>query len=272
MLLQYGIIGFLFFLIIYVWFFKIKSKESFIVTGYDKEAPLPNVNKGVEPWNHHPIDSIGDDRVLQYPSAYMNELDNTDYAEALKRAFKIPIKCDDTFLDSKKPDDSTPIWINDGYRRALEYIQFVLKNTDSFRLCADAERAPIQVVHDVWLSYSPSKEPRKNKYVIDTILYREPKFIGKHVQFTVIVSPDGVIVCEATVLGVISEDVIALYPVVASDQQEAQWSNFPTVLLEPEPTILLDEATIKATVDSVQKKMMEEISSFNAINPQNESI
>lgn len=267
MLLQLGIIGFLFIIIVYVWIFKNNPKESFIVSGYEEKAPLPNINKGVEPWNHHPIDSIGDDPVLQYPSTYMNELNNTEYTEALKRAFKIPVKCDDRFLDSKKPDDSTPIWINDGYRRAVEYIQFILKTTDSFRLCADSEKSPIQVVHDVWLSYSPSTEPKKNKYLIDTILYREPKFIGKHVQFTVIVSPNDVTVCNAQVLGVISEDIIALYPVVASDQQSAEWTNFPTVLLEPEPTILLDEATIKATVDNVQKKMLEEIASYNAIKP-----
>jgi len=63
---------------------------------------------------------------------------------------------------------------------------------------------------------------------METILYRESKFIGKHVRFEAIVKNRKVIICQALVLGVISEDQIALYPIVASDPADDRlWGKFP---------------------------------------------
>jgi len=105
---------------------------------------------------------------------------------------------------------------------------------------------------------------------METILYRESKFIGKHVRFQVIVKKKKVSVCEALVLGVVSEDQIALYPVVASDPADDRlWGKFPPIVLEPEPTILLNSDDIKTILTTYKKKQEVEAKSYQAVTGRN---
>jgi hypothetical protein len=239
--------------------------------GYSPHEPVQQTNRGTEPWNHHPIQSLLYDPVLQYPNIYANEMNNITFERTLMKVFSIPKQCPLQQLSPILiPNASTDSAIIKAYDRVLSFIQSKLNSTTAFDLCADTERFKIQVVHDVWTGYQNSLTDDSYKIIMETILYRESKFIGKHVRFQAIVKKKKVSICEALVLGVISEDQIALYPVVASDPADDRlWGKFPSIILEPEPTLLLNSADIKKILGTYKKKQEDEAKAYQAITGSN---
>ena len=76
----------------------------------------------------------------------------------------------------------------------------------------------IQIVHDLMKRYKANKDD-KNYYLfeIEMILYREGKLQGKHIKFIAVSNGININIIDIRIVGVISEDNIALYPYVASD-------------------------------------------------------
>ena len=246
------------------------SKDTNNNNGYSPHEPVQQTNKGSEPWNHHPIQSILNDPVLQYPNIYANEMDNITFERTLIQVFSIPETCPGKWSSMMVPNEKTPESILKAYSRALNWIQSKLKSTKAFDLCADTEHYPLQVVHDVWTGYQTSLKGSSYKIQMETILYRESKFIGKHVRFQIIVQGTRVSVCEALVLGVVYEDQIALFPVVASDPADDRlWGKFPSVVLEPEPTILLQKKDIQTILQTYRQKQYDEAKAYQAVSGKN---
>lgn len=238
---------------------------------YSPHEPLQQSNRGSEPWNHHPIQSLLYDPVLQYPNIYTNEFNNITFERILRKVFSIPDKCpiykwSRVFIPNKDVDSN----VLKAYNRTLNLIHSKLQSTTEFDLCTDTEKSRFQVVHDVWTGYQNSLTDNSYKIIMETILYRESKFIGKHVRFEAIVKNKMVTICQALVLGVVSEDQIALYPIVASDPADDRlWGNFPSIVLEPEPTILLNTTDIKKILETYKNKYVNEAKAYQAITGRN---
>lgn len=238
--------------------------------GYSPHEPVQQTNAGTEPWNHHPIQSILYDPVLQYPNLYANEMNNLTFERRLQRVFEVSDDCSGKWSRTFIPDKDTPEDVLKAYTRLLTFIQDRFKSTSLFDLCADTERFKIQVVHDVWTEYQNSLADNSYKITMETILYRESKFIGKHVRFQGIVKKKRVSICQALVLGVVSEDQIALYPTVASDPADDRlWGKFPSIVLEPEPTILLNSNDIQTILQTYKTKRDDEAKAYQAISGKN---
>lgn len=239
--------------------------------GYSPHEPVEQTNRGSEPWNHHPIQSILYDPVLQYPNIYTNELDNNTFEKILFKVFSIPENCpyhkwSQIFIPNKDVDSN----VLKAYNRTLNLINSKLQSTTAFDSCTDTDKSKLQVVHDVWIGYQNSLSDESYKIIMETILYRESKFIGKHVRFEAIVKNRKVIICQALVLGVISEDQIALYPIVASDPADDRlWGKFPSIILDPEPSQLLNSNDIKKILETYKKKYQDEAKAYQAVTGRN---
>jgi len=230
------------------------------IIAYNDE--LLYVNKGTEPYKHHPVQSsIPIDISIKYKNAYYYEFDNTTYLRNAKIALTIP--CDllaDAVLSSNWSDSIDPalnvstqatLEASDAYSTCLQYIDMKLNDSESMILPGEikvAQRSKIQLVHDIFKSYKMHTQSI-SMYLIDIelILYRTGKYNGKHVEVTCTSKKSKGIwiihVVAIRILGIVTEDAIGLFPVIPID---------PLNIIQL--PVNSDVSTVTSIIDSPVKK------------------
>lgn len=245
------------FLVLYVTIRGRGPPEGFSVLS--SNADIDYSNSGPDPWNHHQVTgSIPLDLVPKSNRPYYYEFDNAEYDTALKDTFKYPcahaadiLKVTDWIIVDLSADSEARSEVATAYDKTITYIAEKVNASEYLQLPYDNpnKRPAIQVVHDVIVQ--AKKHVRDNfKYVlsIEIILYRESKFHGKHVSMTSITTYDpnkkkwNFYIVEVNVLGIVYEDQIGMFPVVANYDQPIVGVSFDT-LLESTPIIPNDEVT-----------------------------
>lgn len=182
-------------------------------------------NAGDLPWNRHSISSSipFDIKVKdEAANAYYYEYDNKTYNEKLKLAFKsnceeLIIATDGTrwskWVNPKNIEDPEEInKILDYYNKIFAFIANTLNSKD-LELPGNDERKEIQIVHDILLNCRYNLDDKAYyMFNIDMILYREAKLQGKHVKFVAVTNGVKINIILSRIIGVVSEDNIALHP------------------------------------------------------------
>lgn len=188
-------------------------------------------NTGELPWNRHGISSSipYDIKVKDEASnAYYYEYDNKTYDDRLKAAFKN--NCEELIIATEgtrwsrwsnpknTKDEKEIAKLLKLYNKIFEYIQSVLNGSKELELPSYDAKMEIQIVHDVLLNYRQNLDD-KSYYMfnIDMILYREGKLQGKHVKFVAVSNGVKINIILARIIGVVSEDNIALHPYTGVD-------------------------------------------------------
>jgi hypothetical protein len=184
-------------------------------------------NEGPALYQRHPVQvSVLNDLKFKYKKAYNYEMENNAYKEALVKTFAIPKKIcihDEEWSVVEPVNLTTSDVIETAYNQALEYIKGKLQTSEYFQLSDNqsVQLNPIQIVHDRLISYQSHKRIPSYILHIQLVLYREAKYQAKDIGMTVRVDKEKgmwrVSVMEAWINGIISEDQIALFPVVAQD-------------------------------------------------------
>lgn len=219
-----------------------KPKERFELAANEDEV---YVNKSDKPWEHHPIRSVAIDLKTTNDTAYYYELDNAEYDLAITKTFQYPCSKAPQFVnDSEWRIIKLGSDVRTAYDELIKFIINRLNVSDYMKLPSDNpnKRPKIQVVHDV-LVQAKGHVTIPFKYIIqmEMILYREAKYHGKHVRVSAIVEYDkrkkkwNCIVLEANVLGIVYEDNIGLFPVVAT--YETMYDGRPYATLEKDERI-----------------------------------
>jgi hypothetical protein len=188
-------------------------------------------NSGDLPWNRHGINSSipFDVKVKdEATNAYYYEYDNKIYNEKLKTVFRS--NCEELIIATEGTRWSK--WSNPKnikqdeeinklltlYNKVFEFVKYTLNNSKELELPSYDTDMEIQIVHDILLNYRQNLDD-KSYYMlnIDMILYREGKLQGKHVKFVVVTNGVKTNVILARIIGVVSEDNIALHPYTGVD-------------------------------------------------------
>lgn len=187
-----------------------------------------NVNE--LPWERHSINSsIPFDVTVKKEAnmAYYYEYDNKTYENKLKQVFnsnceELIIAVEGTnwgkWLNPKKLDKKNEIEKIVGYYNNIFNVIKNKLNEKIMDLPGNDKQKKIQIVHDLLLRYRCNKD--NNNYCmfdIEMILYREGKLQGKHVKMVVVTNGIKVNVIMVKIIGVVSEDNIALYPYSGND-------------------------------------------------------
>lgn len=207
----------------------------------DNEVVL-QYNASNDVWNHHPIeDSLPLDYDIKYPTAYYNELNNTQFLEALNKTFQpnqLLLNGEDWTAEIVVDKQHIPPKeVQDGYKKLIPWIQDMLnvKGRPFFKLVGD-ETAPFQVIHNHWNSWSKFLYmPNKFLYNIDVLLYREAKYHAKHVRFQIILQDQKLIhIASIKIIGIVLEDKFGLFPVIQSDKTDLEQ---PQMDFNPNPLV-----------------------------------
>jgi hypothetical protein len=188
-------------------------------------------NVGDLPWNRHSISSSipYDVKVkAEVENAYYYEYDNKSYNEKLKAAFKsncqeLIIATDGSrwskWLNPKNIKDDDEInKVVDYYNKIFKFIALTLNASKELELPSYDDKKEIQIVHDILLRVRYNLDDLSYyMFNIDMILYRESKLQGKHVKFVAVTNGVNVNIILARIIGVVSEDNIALHPYTAVD-------------------------------------------------------
>jgi hypothetical protein len=221
------------------------------------------VNRGDEPWERHPIHSVAVDLPTKFDTAYYYELDNAEYDIALKKTFQYPCKKGSEILNDanwKLLDSSQLSEVRTAYNSLLAYLENTLNASKHMELPSDNpyKRPKIQIVHDV-LTQVKRHVATVFKYLIEMeiVIYREAKFNAKHVRITAIVEYVSkkkrwdFYVIEAELLGIVYEDKIGIFPVVAS--YDVHIDGRPYATLEKDESIYADPRE-QRTKDIIEKQ------------------
>lgn len=230
------------------------KKEKFLDAPWNRDE-LAYVNKGQAPWLHYAIHQSNiSDPIIKYKNAYYYEMPNEEYENALKHAFALK-SCNALtqalrkaeWSDAKKPSEVL------GSRWVGVYEQWLAEFTQTINAAPElkltGDTTAIQVVHDRWIAvHTHVNDPTLLRMDIEVILYRMGKPHGKHVSMSVIAKRMGdegkfaTTVVAIEILGVVPEDQIALFPVVASnpfDPPEMAYNENITIV--PSGTEVLQE-------------------------------
>lgn len=253
----------------------------------EDNTPLEYVNKGKSPWLHHSVHySNISDPVIKYKNAYYYEMSNEEYEKALKQIFFMK-KCDSLQLALQSTEWSgklnprtvtDAIWVG-VYDQWLSEFTRTLNESLELKLSA-TDNVEIQVVHDRWISaYTHRTDPSLLRMDIEVILYRFGKPYGKHVSLSVIAKkkePDGMFattndwyytVVAIEIVGVVPEDQIAIFPVVANnpfDPEQMPYgedpASFENTIVPPGQDVLKEiqrRAALNVATAETQKKLGE---------------
>lgn len=238
--------------------------EPFVVAS---NASIPLVNAGSEPWKHHEVNSIA---YLQLRPAFqrglrhhMNasyfEVDNYTFEMELQKIFRQ--SCQQMafrpkeWLSEIQPEsfNVAPSMLKE-YTNVLEYVKTTINTSKVLR--------GTQIVHDRWVSFrNHAKQKLKTLMRVELILYRAGKFQGKHVTMSVVIDASTkdprtkYTVIQTKVEGVVSEDAIGMFPVVATDDTASNYVNVPTDPLKNYDAVLLDKKTIDKTIKTQREKL-----------------
>lgn len=250
------------------------------------------------PWQRHPVnDSIPIDPQSKYKNAYYNELSNGDFQSALAMVFQMP--CDEQ-KRTQAVVDATSDWdmgvlpptnpfVEEAYNAAVKLISDRIETTPppvALALPGDTNR--IQMVHDRLESYKLGIKGRssENKILmtIEFIFYRFSKYHGKHVKMLVLAEPKSdpndlspsdimewmISVVASRVEGIVYEDNIGLYPVVASVSgpsmatstlQNVLRTNPDPKAMAEYPSVLMEE---NETMEIVKKQQSQGLAALEA--------
>jgi hypothetical protein len=203
---------------------------------------LTDVNKGQSPWMRHAIHNSNiSDPVIKYKNAYYYEMPNAEYEAALRQIFSVTTMPSCEWTKSQSPAEIMDAAWAGVYEAWMAWFGRTLHDAPELKLSGD--QTEIQVVHDRWISaYRLVSDPMLLRMDVEVILYRFGKPHGKHVSMSVIAKrteSDGLFaspkdwefsVVSMDILGVVPEDQIAIFPVVASnpfDPPEMAYSEDP---------------------------------------------
>lgn len=182
--------------------------------GYN--ATLQTTNLSTQLVDRHPMDTtILTDMKAKNEKAYNYELENKAYEEMLFKTFAISRTClQDQDWGVVEPNNRViPPTVTDAYEQAIRVL------ADKLRVIGQPK---IQIVHDRLISYRRHKRFVSVWMEIQTLLYREAKYHGKDVTFTVLADKNkgfwNIRILDAKVNGVVFEDKIALFPVQGNDE------------------------------------------------------
>lgn len=287
-----------------VWKTQQKLKESFDDPPAAANSDLIQTNpdsKGspAAPWQRHPInDSVPIDPQSKYKNAYYNELSNGEFQSALATIFQMP--CDEQKRVQQLVDAAGGDWdmgvlpptnpfVEEAYNAAVKLISDRTETTPppvALALPGDTNR--IQMVHDRLESYKLGIKgrPSENKILmtIEFIFYRFSKYHGKHVKMLVLAEPKSnpadmapsdimewmISVVASRVEGIVYEDNIGLYPIVASVSGPSMASStLPNVLrTNPDPKVMAEYPGVlleeNETMEIVKKQQSQTLAAMEA--------
>lgn len=188
-------------------------------------------NTGELPWQRHKIQSSipYDVKVKdEVNNAYYYEYDNKTYNEKLKEVFKsnceeLIIATEGTswsrWLYAKAVDDpKLSQLLVDYYNKIYAFVYTRLNESSEMKLPSADSPKTIQIVHDILLRYRyHNSEKSYYMFDIEMILYREGKLQGKHIKLVAVCNGKNINIILCRIIGVVSEDQIALHPYVAVD-------------------------------------------------------
>lgn len=229
MVLKYWNYWILIFLIIIFTYVYISRKTDFFEDSYPGyNVTMKYQNDSLNIRDRHPVySSLVQDLNHKFKKAYNYELENNEYQDAINNTFHLDKKI---LVDMSKYTQEEPLNrvlpsnVEDAYNNAINNINDTIKNSVHFDLPDGSLQLinPIQVVHDRLISYQTHKTIPNNYILhIESILYREGKYHGKHVEFIVIIEKNKMWeskVIDAKVIGVVFEDKISLFPVIGNDE------------------------------------------------------
>lgn len=208
-----------------------QRKEHFEVLPQNADIQYVNDPSG-DPWMRHPVSSsLPIDMPTKYTKAYYYELDNAEYDAAITKTFMYPCAkapevlnaAEWRLVDLEAAGDTSDVRV--AYTRLLQFLHTRLNTSEYMKIPTDnpQKRSVIQIVHDILLEAKRHKTtPYKYVMNAELILYRESKYHGKHVRVKAMVEYDAksktwnCYVTEAEVIGVVYEDTIGMFPVVAN--------------------------------------------------------
>lgn len=150
---------------------------------------------------------------------------NSEYIACVEQ--KVRARTASSKLPSSKYDVSDAE-VRSAYAACVSYVSKRLNASDALALPGSVSKhVPIQIVHDILRSYKVHLSSRSMYLIeIEALLYRENKYHAKHVNVTCVAKKqnlsDWIInVVAVRIVGVVPEDQIALFPVVASNPLES---------------------------------------------------
>ena len=183
-------------------------------------------NTGTEIWQRHPVHvSVLNDIKARNVKAFSYELENNAYLNALNNTFRpspLAMRASD-FAVVEPVNYSIPNTIKEAYESAILYIANKVKMSPFFQLPNNmgAHFNEIQVVHDKLISYQRHHTIPACILNIEVILYRDKKSHAKHVSMSVLAEKYKgmwlISTLSIKINGVVFEDQIGLFPVVATD-------------------------------------------------------
>lgn len=201
------------------------GKEEGHYPGYN--VTLQYTNKSDKIWDRHPVQlSVLSDIKSKNKKAHNYELENDVYLNALNKTFapKDTIKDYKEYTVIEPVNYSVPGLVIEGYKNAVSYIANMIKMSPHFSLPDSLGSAfnQIQVVHDKLISYRRHRKIPACILNIELILYRESKNHAKHVGMSILAEKNKNTwtfnFLTIKINGVVFEDQIGLYPVVANDE------------------------------------------------------
>lgn len=214
------------FILLVLW---VRRVEKF-VSPHNAQFQYENTGDGIH--QRAPIHtSVMDDIDFKYKKAYNYEMENKEYGNALRKTFEVKKQCIDTNNWNKKIDvvNDVPLdlKLEERYKYTIDYIQNKLKESEFFKL-PDMQINSIQIVHDIFLNYQTHKLLPASIFTIQLVLYRESKYHAKDIGMVVHVDKDKgmyvIKVLDVWVNGIIFEDKLGLFPVIANHQYVPQVS------------------------------------------------
>lgn len=229
MVLKYWNYWILLILILAFTAFYVMKKTDFFENSYPGyNVTLKYANDSLNVRDRHPVhSSLVQDLNHKFEKAYNYELENNIYLDAINNTFgltKKPVVNMSMYTQEEPLNRVLPSTIEEAYNKSVEKIDFAIKNSVHFDLPDGSLQVinPIQVVHDRLIAYRSHKTiPDNYIFRLETVLYREGKYHGKHVEFIVLVEKNkqwDIKVLDAKVIGVIFEDKISLFPVIGNDE------------------------------------------------------
>lgn len=219
-----------------------KQVETFEDSYPGYNASLKYINETDDIRDGHPVyNSLVQDLNFKFKKAYNYELENSVYQEALNRTFNLNKVClvKQDYTEEQPLNRVLDPNIETAYQQGVTFVQAKIKESVHFDLPDGSLQVinPIQVVHDRLISYQIHKTiPDHYILYIETVLYREAKYHGKHVEFTILVEKNkgwNVQILDAKVKGVVFEDQIALFPVQGNDALITNTDLSPAVFTGP---------------------------------------
>lgn len=206
-------------------------KFEFFTVGEEGHYPGYNTtlqysNSGPEIWQRHPVQvSVLNDIKARNQKAFSYELENNAYLNALNKTFQpapLSMRASD-FTVVEPLNYGVPGTIKEAYESAIVNIANKVKTSPYFELpnSMGAHFNEIQVVHDKLISYQRHHTIPACILNIELILYRDKKSHAKHVSMSVLAEKNKsmwlINVLSIKINGVVFEDQIGLFPVVATD-------------------------------------------------------